>query len=122
MRVTKQQIVNGIVSYIESEVLPQVDDRSVKILASIAIKSIQSNSKMQDMIFANLVVKTLLIEDESGTYEIDELFRVVSESIDQYGSFPVEIPPIPLISPSQKTLSFNGQDIAEMKRRIERSN
>lgn len=122
MRVTKQQIVNGIVSYIESEVLPQVDDRSVKILASIAIKSIQSNSKMQDMIFANPVVKTLLIEDESGTYEIDELFRVISESIDQYGSFPVEIPPIPLISPSQKTLNFNGQDIAEMKRRIERSN
>ncbi len=122
MRVTKQQIVNGIAYYIENNVIPQVDDKSTKILASIAIKSIQANEKLLDTVFANPVVKALLVEDESGTYEIDGLFRVVSESIGQYGSFPVEIPPIPLISPSVKTLSFDEKDISEMKRIIERSN
>lgn len=122
MRVTKQQIINGIVSYIESEVIPQVDDRSTKIIASVAIKSIQANTRLQDMVFANPVIKAFLVENESETYEIDELFRVLTESIDQYGSFPIEIPPIPLISPSVKTLSFDESDIAEIKRRIERSN
>ena len=122
MRVTKQQIINGIVSFIESEVIPQVDDRSTKIIASVAIKSIQANTRLQDMVFANPVIKAFLVENESETYEIDELFRVLTESIDQYGSFPIEIPPIPLISPSVKTLSFDESDIAEIKRRIERSN
>lgn len=122
MRVTKQQIINGVSSYIESEILPKVDDRSTKILASVAIKSIQANTKLQDMVFANPVLKAFLIEDGNETYEIEDLFRVLSESIDQYGSFPVEIPPIPLISPSVKTFNFDGKDIAEMKRHIERSN
>lgn len=122
MRVTKQQIANGITSYIESDVIPQVEDKSLKILASIAVKSIQANERLLDTIFANPVVKALLTEDENGTYEIDGLFKVISESISQYGSFPIEIPPIPLISPSVKTLSFDEKDISEMKRIIERSN
>lgn len=122
MRVTKQQIANGITSYIESDVIPQVEDKSLKILASIAVKSIQANERLLDTIFANPVVKALLTEDENGTYEIDGLFKVISESISQYGSLPIEIPPIPLISPSVKTLSFDEKDISEMKRIIERSN
>ena len=122
MRVTKEQIINGIVSYMESEVIPQVGDKSTQILASIAVKSVQANTKLIDAVFTSQLAKMLLDDDGSGTYEIDGLFRSISDSIKEYGSFPVEIPPIPLVSPSEKLLSFNEQDISEMKRRIERSN
>lgn len=124
MRVTRQQIINGIVSYIENEVLPQVDekDKPMKVIASTAARFLQSNVKLQDEFFMNSFIKAILVEDESGTYEIDELFKAISESVSQYGSFPVTIPPIPFISPSVKTFSFDEKDIAEIKRHIERSN
>lgn len=124
MRVTRQQIVNGIISYVENEVLPQVDekDKSMKVIASTAARFIQSNTKLQDEVFSNSFIKAILVEDGSGTYEIDELFRAITDSVAQYGSFPVTIPPIPFISPSEKTFSFDEKDIAEIKRHIERSN
>ncbi len=122
MRVTKNQIVNGVISYMESEVIPQVDDKPTQIFIAIAVKSVQANSKLVDSIFANQLVKTLLDADENGTYELDGIMKSAEESLKQYGAFPVIIPAIPLISNSEKTLAFSESDINEIKRRIERSN
>lgn len=121
MRVSKDQLVNGIVSYAEYEVIPKINDKATQIMASIAIKSIRANSKLLDSVFGSSTVKTLLEEDENGTYEIEGLFQSITESVKQYGPFPVEIPPIPFVSPSDKILSFTEADISELKRRIERS-
>ena len=123
MRVTKEQIVNGIASYVKSDVIPQIgDDRSTKIILSTAVYYVQANTKLVDSIFQSQFIKMLLDEDGSGTYEIDGLFESISKSIKEHGSFPVEIPPIPFVSPSEKLFSFSEADVSEIKRRIERSN
>lgn len=122
MRVTKSQIVNGVVSYVESEVIPHVDDKPTQIIASIAVKSVKANPKLADKVFENPLVKSILDADEDGTYELEGLFKSVTESLKEFGpSFPVEIPAIPLISNSVKTLAFTESDVAEIKRQIERS-
>lgn len=121
MRVTKDQIVNGIIAYAENDVIPKIDDKSIQIIATIAVKSIQANAKLVDSIFENPTVKILLDCGEDGTYEIESLFRTIEDSVKQYGPFPVELPQIPFVSPSEKTLSFTESDVSEMKRRIERS-
>jgi hypothetical protein len=122
MKVTKEQIVNGVDSFAEAEVIREVDDKATHILAAIFIRYVKAKTKLVDSIFESQTVKTFLKADESGMYEIDELFQIVTESIRQYGPFPVEIPPIPFISPSEKTLKFNEADVSEIKKRIERSN
>ena len=122
MKVTKEQIINGVVSFAETEVIPQVDDKATQILAAIFVRYVKANTKLVDTLFENQMVKTLLEADENGMYETDGIFQIVSESIRQYGPFPVEIPPIPFISPTEKSLRFNESDISEIKRRIERSN
>ena len=120
MRVSKTQLINGILNYVENEVIPQVGDKSIQIIVLIAIKSIRANPALADTFFNNPVVKTLLDENENG-YEIDGLFKSIEESVGQYGPFPLVIPPIPIISPDEKILRFSESDVAEMKRRIERS-
>ena len=123
MRVTKNQIVNGVISYVESEVIPQVgEDKATQIIVSIAVKAVQANSKLVDSIFENQLVKTLLDADENGTYELDDIMKCIEDSLKQYGAFPVNLPAIPFISNSEKTLAFSESDIGEIKRRIERSN
>lgn len=122
MRVTRNQIVNGVVSYMESEVIPQVgDDKPTQIIASIAMKTIKANPKLADKIFENQLVKALLDEGEDGTYDLETVFKSITESLEELGAFPVEIPAIPLISNSVKTLAFSKSDVAEIKRQIERS-
>ena len=122
MRVTKEQLVKGIAQYAENEVIPQIsDDKAAQIIASIAVKAVKTNSKLVDTILENNTVKALFKYNEDGTYEIEEFFSMGTESVKEYGPLPVVIPPIPLISPTVKTLTFTEADINEMKRRIERS-
>ena len=40
-------------------------------------------------------------------------------SVDEYGAFPVSIPPIPLISPREITLRLSANDIMSIQRQIE---
>lgn len=123
MRVNKSQIVNGFVDYIENEIIPQMsDDKSMQIIISVGVNMIKSNSKTTDILFDNPMVKAILDKDENGLYEIEGLFNIFEESVKKYGYFPVTINPIPIISPTEKTLKFMADDIAEIKKRIERSN
>lgn len=122
MRVTKEHIVNGITSYAELEVIPQIEDKSTRIIASVAVKAIKANNSLLDSVFSSPMLKEILHEDANGTYEIGEIFRYLEESVKEFGPFPVIIPPIPFISPDEKLLSFNENDVSNIKRYIERSN
>ena len=120
MRVSKARLVNGIADYVENEVIPQIEDKPTQIVISVAVKSILANPKLIDPIFNNSIFSSLLSKNKDG-YELEGLFNAIEESVKQYGPFPIVIPPIPVISPIEKTLSFTDSDVQEIKRRIERS-
>ena len=122
MKVSKEHIINGILSYVENEVIPMMkDDKPMQIILTIGAKSIKANQRLWDTIFAHPIVSALLYREEDGSYEIGPIFEAVEESVRQYGEMPVVIPAIPLVSPSEKTLTFKEEDIREIKNRIERS-
>lgn len=121
MRVDRDHLVNGFVAYMENEVIPKIsDDKAAQILISVWVKSMRTNQKLIDSILEQSFVKALLDKDDDGTYEIEGLFRNLRESVAKYGSFPITIPPIPLISPTEKTMKFDGNDISDLQNRIER--
>ena len=120
MRVTKSQIVHGITEYLQSDILPQMGGaRSMQIIVSIGANAIASNGKLVDAVFRNPIVLAMLDDDGSGTYDLCGLADAVTKAIRQYGSFPVEVPSIPLISPTGFTLSLTADDVDAMKRKIE---
>lgn len=121
MRVKKEQIINGIMSFVESEVIPQVGDKPTQIIVGTAVNLLKTNTALIDKFFENPMVQTVFHKSEDGTYEIEEVFQSMADSVKKYGPFPVEIPAIPFVSPSDKILSFSEADINEIKRRIERS-
>lgn len=123
MRVTRDQIINGVASFVETNVIPMIDDdKATQIIASIAVKAVKANTKLVDSVFENQMIKTLLEVDEDGTYEIEGLFKLIEESVREFGAFPVELPAIPFISQTMKTLKFDAKDVSDIKRLIERSN
>ena len=122
MRVTMPQIVHGITEYIQSDILPQMGGaRSMQILVSVGANAIASNGKLADAVLKNPIILAMLDDDGSGTYDLGGLVDAVTKSIRQYGSFPITVPAIPLISPDGFTLSLTADDIDAMKRKIEES-
>lgn len=120
MRVSRTQIVKGVSDYIQSDVLPKMaDERAIQIIMSIAVNAVAANNKLVDSLFANDVVRSMIDDDGSGTYEIAGVADAMRKAIDQYGSFPFNIPAIPLVSPHEITLRLNADDIETMKHRIE---
>lgn len=120
MRVTKSQIVHGVTDYIQSDILPNLTNgRGLQIIVSIGANAIAANHKLVDVLFDNQMLRALLDDDGNGTYDISGLAEAMSKSIEQYGSFPVNIPAIPLISPTEITLKLSADDVDALRKRIE---
>ena len=120
MRVTRPQIINGLTGYIQQEILPKMeDDRALKILFSVAVNAIKANDKLIDKYLSNDIVRALIDDDGSGNYDIERLMDWIRTSVEEYGAFPVIVPPIPLVSPREITLRLGPSDIVAIQRHIE---
>ena len=120
MRVTRNQIVNGLVAYIQQEIMPKMDDdRALKILFSVAVNAIKANDKLIDKYLSNDIVKALIDDDGSGNYDVERLMDWIRTSVEEYGAFSVIVPPIPLVSPREITLRLGPSDIIAIQRQIE---
>lgn len=120
MRVTRSQIVHGIVDYTKSDIIPKMGNgRALQILASVGANTVAANNKLVDAIFENQMVREILDDDGSGTYEIGDLVDAMSKAIQQFGNFPVQVPAIPFIAPAGMTLTLSADDVAAMRSRIE---
>ena len=119
MRVSKSQIVHGLTDYIRGEILPKLgDNKSMQIVLSIALNAAMANNKLIDTAMHNGIVLALLDDDGSGSYEISGLIDAMRAAIEQYGNFPVHVPPVPLISPQEITLKLGVDDIDAIHDRI----
>ena len=120
MRVTRNQIVNGLVAYIQQEIMPKMDDdRALKILFSVAVNAIKANDKLINKYLSNDIVRALIDDDGSGNYDVERLMDWIRTSVEEYGAFPVIVPPIPLVSPREITLRLGPSDIIAIQRQIE---
>ena len=120
MRVSRDQIIRGIADYAQNDILPKMgNDRAVQIMATVAISAAAANPRVADAVFGSEIMRSMLGDDGSGTYELGGIVEAMRAAIEQYGSFPVRIPAIPLISPREIVLNLNCADIDAMRRRIE---
>lgn len=117
MHVEKQKIIDGIIKYIEKDVMPEISsDRGFQVVISIGISAIKANNKLLDKLFENDIFKSLAnYDDENKTYDIDLLYNIAKDSISKCGYFPVKIPAISFISPNEKELKFSAADIDRLK-------
>ena len=123
MRVEKQKIINGFVSYIDNEVAPKItNDKAMQIIISVGANTLRGNPVAADKLFNNGIVSTVAkyeMVDGKDTYDLDGLFSMVEDSVTKYGYFPVVLPAIPFISPTEKELKFSSEDIEMLKTYIE---
>lgn len=115
--VTKQQMVNGLIRFIEDEVIAKVDDRPVRIMLAVAVNALRSNPSMIDAVLNNDIISTAMPSND-GMYDIVPITQILKETLIKYGEFPITIPPIKFISPTEKVLKFSADDVAKLEKYI----
>lgn len=119
MNVTKEQIVNGTIKYIHEEVINKITDKPLKIALAIGVSVIDKKPEIVDEFFDNDKVEKIFNKRVDGTYDIGEITDVVEKTLAQYGDFPIKIPAIKFISPTEKELSFSTSDVRKLREYIE---
>ena len=117
MSVTKNQIINGMVAYAKSEIINKITDKPLKMIVATFISAVEVNPSIMDGFFNNEIVSKLLSETD-GVYDIDPAFEIAEKTMNEYGTFPITIPAIKFVSPSDKELSFETADIKKLKNYI----
>ena len=78
-----------------------------------------SSAELDTVTLDSDILRTLIDDDGSGSYDIERLMDWIKNSVQEYGAFPVSIPPIPLISPREITLRLGPSDIDAIQMHIE---
>lgn len=121
MKVTKQSIINGVLKYAETEVIPHIDVKIVKQIAGAALIAVKLDNSIMDKVINNSIVSAALKEND-GLYDLDFAEKVLCETIQSYGKIEIT-PPIPkfmLGGLENKTLIFGENDVKNLKSIIEK--
>lgn len=121
MKVTKQQIIDGVFKYADSEVIPHLDVKMVKQIAGAAMIALKLDPSIADKFLKNSIVSAAL-KEKDGLYDLDFAENVLCETIRTYGKIEF-VPPIPrflLGGAENKTLIFGENDIKTLKSIIEK--
>lgn len=112
--VTKKELLIGAVKFVKNEVIPHIDDRSLKMVVSAGLYAIDAKPDIVDSFFSNPLVATIL-QVEDGKYDTELVFKVLDDLVAEYGGIPITIPPIKFITATENTLTFRSGDVARLK-------
>lgn len=118
MTATRANVLRGIADYIEREMIPTITDIPIKIAVGALNYRLRNIPDSFNPLFEKPAVRMLLAESADGLIDVDATLNGVIGSLQSYGNLVLTIPPIPLISKQEYTLTFTSQDVDKLKQYI----
>lgn len=99
--VTSEQIVNGLMMYVDKEMIPKLDTASKWIVGTLVgilgVKAENLALKIQSNELA-VAVGAVGAVNEDGLFDIDLIFEQLEKSAKRYGKLQINIPMLGIIS------------------------
>ena len=117
-KINSEQLVNGLMKYLNAEIIPHVSDTFTKLLLKTLVISSQANAPAYTKTVDNMVSGPFiseLMKVENGLLDVEGFIDALRQAVNEVGELVVKIPPVKLISPEEKTLRFNAEDISKLK-------
>lgn len=108
MEVSRGQLVSGATRFAKNEVIGKIPDKSFKMVLSMLIDLLEAKPELADSFLKPMA-------NERGMYDMDLLEHLLVRTMDEYGDFPIIIPAIKFISPQEKELRFNSDDVRKLR-------
>lgn len=107
---TKKEIADSIVKFIANDLMADIDDSHLKFVLCIAKKSLHNNPDVLNTFMNNSLVASVVTE-ENGCYDIEPLARVMKNVLNEYESYSINIPAIPMFAPKASTIKITAEDV-----------
>lgn len=108
--VSRKVIVNAISKFITTDLIQGIDDMQVKFALSLVKQNLMDNPSVIDSIFENPFISSV-VHEENGMYDIDDFVIMLKKVLSEYDSYPITVPKIPLVLPTEKTIRIEISDI-----------
>lgn len=107
MLYTKEQVLNGIASYLDDEVMSKLPTHGKWIMGTAIALSRDNISE----ILNNPYIKMLGIVNADGLWDVDKLASALKATAERYGNIQLDLPII-------GRLTFSAEDVDLMRRHI----
>ena len=111
MNVTKKQITDGLVKFIDN-MIPQCKDKQTSLILLMSKDMLKKKSDMIDIFLDNPLVASAITEEDGMyniTYFVDSL-RGILDDMD----YPVVLPSIPLLAPDEVKFNVTAGDFERL--------
>lgn len=109
--VTKEQFMNGLLTYIDNEIIPKLSTAGKWGVGAFVVLASSNGINIINSMLQNDVAKALCITNDDGFIDIDLLSKALTTSSKQYGNLQICIPVL-------GTMTFGEADIESAKRYI----
>lgn len=108
--VDKKSIANAIAKFISEDLIKDVDDIQTKFTLCLAKQSLIENPNVIKEFLENPLISTVIYND-AEMYDLKDFSQMLKKVLDEYGSYPIAIPKIPLLISDKKIIRINSCDI-----------
>lgn len=106
--VTKEQVIKGIITYADNEVIPQLPTTGKWGLGSMILMTQDRMSELLNDLSTNSVVNALGVINSDGMIDIEIISNALIQTANRYGKCEFNIPLI-------GCLSFSARDVEMLK-------
>ena len=108
--VTRNQIVNGVVKFIEDDMMKANGSGTSKFIIGLGKNAIKKNPAIIDEMLKNPIIHAIMPETD-GKYDIEPVAVMLKETMSENGSLPLKLPKIPLLLPDGDEIRLNSSDV-----------
>ena len=117
-KIDAKTLVIGIGEYLNSYVIPNIDDTFLKITlktyaVSSSMKAEAYEKIIKEYISNSFIHDFLSVEDDQ--FDIEILIDSLQTAVNECGDLKITFPAIRFVSPQEKTITFKANDIADFK-------
>lgn len=105
--VSKKQFVDGILRYMDSDIIPVLSTGGKWGLGTIIVLATERSNQLLDEVTNNALIKKLGVVDSSGMIDIDAFGCALIKSANKYGKLTIDVPFL-------GTFSFGENDIRKV--------
>ena len=116
--VTKNQIVNGVIKFIENDMAQAGGSGVTKFIVHLAKNALKMNPDIITNMLENPLIKSMM-SGEDGLYDIAGVAQLLKETMAETGTLPLHLPHIPLLLPEGDIIRFDTGDIDKVVQYIQ---
>ena len=118
-KINTEQLLLGIITYLHKEIIPCIEDTFTKITVRMFTITVEKRldvykNAVNDALKSQFVSEFLQV-DEDGCFDVEMFIDALRQSVNECGEIVVKIPPVKFVSPEEKVLRFNANDISSLK-------